>query len=255
MLCGLTETTMAGDVPPVMAAPPALANPALAAKRKFPDDKKKKKDMRGRMASRLIGEDSRDGFVIPDDAKEVDSLEVTGDGLTNIKTPALPGEKPKNPYSGDEPLILPAASLVAPDVTPEALYPLDPSQLPGADAGKAPESAPAAHAATPPPVAGAAPESPLPTGTQTTSAALGVVLGKGPEMAPESLLYRLPGIPAPGQVAAMETTVPTGEATLGKGQPMPEHKASSDITSPTNAMSAFSKFVPRGSMKPNTLQE
>jgi hypothetical protein len=248
MLCGLTETTTAGDVPPVMAAPPGLVNPALAAKRKIPTGTKKK-DMRGRMASRLIGEDSRDGFVIPDDAKEVDSMEVTGDGLTNIKTPTLPGDKPKNPYSGEEPLILPAASLVAPDVTPEALYPLDPSQLPGSDAGKSPESAPTSPSAMPSPIAGASPRFPGMPGAQTTSAALDVVLGKGPGMAPESMLSRLPGIPAPGQVAAMEASVPAGEATLSQGQPMPEHKT----VEPARVMDAFSQFVPRGSMKPRGL--
>lgn len=242
MLCGLTEMTTVGDVAPVECGAPVLANPATAAKRKMPADKKKK-DMRGRMASRLIGEDSRDGFVIPDNAKEVDTLEVNGDGLSTIKTPVIPGEKPKNPYSGDEPLILPAASLVAPDVTPEALYPLDPSQLPGADAGKSPESTPMQPAATPPPSPGAAPLPSSPAG----SPAIDVVLGKttGGEPSLESILARMPGIPSPASVAALESNAPSGEAALAKGAPMPEHKGSAD-----GAWKAFLKLspIPRNSV-------
>lgn len=239
--------TSTGDIAPVEMGAPQLVDPLKMAKRKIPTsstDPKKKKDMRSRMASRLIGEDSRDGFVIPDDAKEVDSLEVTGDGLTDLKTPQLPGEKPKNPYSGEEPLILPAASLVAPDVTPEALYPLDPSQLPGADAGKSPEAAPVAPAAMPPPAMGA-------PAAAAASPALDLVLGKAPQMSTESAMARLPGIPAPGALPALETetAAPVGEAALGQGQPMPEHKHANV----SDVMGAFSKFVPRGSMKP--LQE
>ena len=241
MLCGLTEMTTAGDVPPVMAAPPGLGNPALSAKRKITTDPKKKKDMRSRMAQRLIGEDSRDGYVIPDDAKEVDQLEVTGDGLTTIKTPNLPGEKPKNPYSGEEPLILPAASLVAPDVTPEALYPLDPSQIPGADAGKAPEAAPAAQPMTPPAFGAAPPSQP----SSSSSPAIDVVLGKtaqpGATPAPplESLMSRLPGVPSPATLAASESTPVPGAALAGQGQPMPEHKSTSG-----GAWKAFLKLAP-----------
>ena len=232
---------MAGDVPPVMAGTPAMVNPATAAKRKVPTDPKKRKDMRSRMAQRLIGEDSRDGYVIPDDAKEVDSLEVTGDGLTTVKTPTLPGEKPKNPYSGEEPLILPAASLVAPDVTPEALYPLDASQIPGGDAGKAPSAAPVAQPVTPPAFGAPAPS----TAPAASSPALDVVLGKTaqPGAAPaaplESLMSRLPGVPSPAALAASEGAVPQGEALLGQGQTMPEHKHSAG-----SAWKAFCKLAP-----------
>jgi hypothetical protein len=234
MLCGLSETTMAGDVPPVMTATPAMVNPATAAKRKVPVGTKKK-DMRSRMASRIIGEDSRDDYVIPDNAKEVDTLEVAGDGLTNIKKPELPGEKPKNPYSGEEPLILPAASLVAPDVTPEALYPLDPSQIPGADAGKAPSSAPQPAPMAPAQPFGATAPSP---GTPS-SPALDLVLGKEPQMSTEALMAKLPGIPAPGSVAAMEAETSAGGITLGQGEVMPEHKAN-----PGGAWKAFCKLAP-----------
>ena len=194
------------------------------------------------MASRLIGEDSRDGYVIPDNAKEVDSLEITGDELTNVKKPNLPGEKPKNPYSGDEPLILPAASLVAPDVTPEALYPIDPSQLPGADAGKAPEPATVSPAAMPPPAFGA----PAPASTTQGSPAIDVVLGKGAQMSTESLMAKLPGVPTPAALAAMSANIPSGDATLTQGQPMPEHKVASSAA----VMDAYAQFIPRGSMKP-----
>lgn len=242
MLCGLSETTTVGDVAPVECGAPALVNPMTAAKRKIPADSKKRKDMRSRMAQRLIGEDSRDGYVIPDNAKEVDSLEVTGDGLTTVKAPTLPGEKPKNPYSGEEPLILPAASLVAPDVTPEALYPLDASQIPGADAGKAPQAAPVAQPAMPPSALGA----PAPSTQAAASPALDVVLGKTAQqgatasMPPlESLMSKLPGIPSPAALAAGDGTPVAGEALVGQGQPMPEHKATTG-----GAWKAFCKLRP-----------
>jgi hypothetical protein len=211
-------------------------------RQKTPTDPKKRKNMRSRMAQRLIGEDSRDGYVIPDDAKEVDSLEVTGDGLTTVKTPTLPGEKPKNPYSGEEPLILPAASLVAPDVTPEALYPLDASQIPGGDAGKAPAAAPVAKPVMPPSMGAPAPS---PAAPASSSPALDVVLGKtaqqGSLPAPplESLMASLPGVPSPAALAASETPVPQGEALLAKGQGMPEHKSTSG-----GAWKAFCKIAP-----------
>lgn len=234
MLVG--ETTMAGDIPPVECGAPVLVNPATAAKRKIPPGDKDKK-ARARMASRLIGEDSRDGYVIPDNAKEVTGLEVTGDGLSDLKSPDLPGEKTKNPYSGEEPLLLPVASLVAPDVTPEALYPLDPTQLPGADAGKKPESAPVAPMVAPTAAPIAAPP-------VAASPALNVVLGKGPEMSTESALSKLPGIPTPAAVAAQEAVAaaPAGEAVLERGKDMPEHKQSNAAA----VMNAFARFVPRG---------
>lgn len=238
------EMTTAGSVPPVLAGAPLLSNPqATAAKRRIPlekPDTKKRAKAHNRVVDGMIGhlkEDSRDGFVIPDDAKEVTSLEVTADATPGLglSRPKVPGAKIKNPYSGEEPLILPTASLVAPDVTPEALTLLDPSQLPGADRGSAPGVA-----------------SPV-TSPPASSPVLNTVLGKpptAPALSTESAMSRLPGIPSTDQFTSTENVAETvvagitGEAVLRQGQEMPEHK----VTAPTQVMSAFSRFVPRGAV-------
>ena len=243
MLIG--EMTSTGDVAPVMTGAPVISNPsATGAKRRIPtENPDRQKKLRNRMAAGITGqlkEDSRDGYVIPDDAKEVTKLEVAGDGMTAVKSPEVPGQKIKNPYSGEEPLILPAASLVAPDVTPEAIYPLDPSQIPGGDRGQAPSNAPANR---------------YPMGASRPGAANPVVdlmLGKTPgaatppaqPMSTESALSRLPGIPSPSAVALEETMGmnETLAAAQQPGIPMPEHKDGN----PRALMDAFSRFVPRG---------
>jgi hypothetical protein len=245
------ETTTTGDVAPVMTGAPILSNPAAtASKRRVPTGKPGKQKpsnlkKRSRTAGKLIGEDSRDGYVIPDDAKEIDTMDVSSDGLANVDKPELPGEKIKNPYSGEEPLILPAASLVAPDVTPKAISPLDPSQLPGADRGVPPQ------AAAPAP---AAPATPAATGAE--SPVVDLMLGKSPAqpaapVSAESAMSRLPGVMSPDQYAAAEKIEESGlvgEATLSQGQPMPEHVHPGTAA---NVMNAFSQFIPRGSVKIN----
>lgn len=249
----LGEMTTTGDVAPVMAGAATLSNPlATAARRRIPTvsaDKQKK--LRSRVAAGMIGqlkEDSRDGYVIPDDAKEVTTMDVSSDALPHLKNPEIPVEKIKNPYSGEEPLILPAASLVAPDVTPEAIYPLDPSQIPGGDKGQLPHAglpgsvSPAAHSPAIEVVLGK-------TQPQSQSAAApgGPIATPTPSMSTESALSRLPGIPSPASIAeaAAAAAAPTGADALRQNSPMPEHVASDG----RGVMSAFSRFVPRGTMK------
>ena len=247
----LSEMTTAGDVAPVMTGAPILSNPsATAAQRRIPTEKPdKQRKLRNRVAAGIVGqvkEDSRDGFVIPDDAKEVTKLELAGDGLTAVKTPDVPGQKIKNPYSGEEPLILPAASLVAPDVTPEAIFPLDPSQLPGGDRGQPPAAAPAqtqrpvlpGHSVPPP----------------EPNAVVDLMLGRPntpqqaappmePAMSAESALSRLPGVPSPTAVALEETAGQSSVVLAAEqpGTPMPEHKEGNSRA----IMDAFRRFAPK----------
>jgi hypothetical protein len=241
-LMGETMGTTTGDIAPVMTGASVISNPpATAAKRKIPTMKPDKlKKMRNRVVDGLMGiKEDRDGAVIPNDAKEVQTIEQNDHGL-NLDTPKIPGQKIRNPYSGEEPLILPAASLVAPDVTPKGIFPLDPSQLPGADQGKAPVETPLA----PPGAAGAA------------SPTVDVLLGKTPgpanagiqaqptaaastadRMSTESALSRLPGIPSPSASVA-----PTGTALLNA--PLPDPAAASGSGDIKNIMEAFRLFVP-----------
>lgn len=237
------EMTSTGDVAPVMTGAPLLSNPsATGAKRQIPTVKpEKQRKLRNRVAAGIVGqlkEDSRDGYVIPDDAKEVTQLEVAGDGLPSMQAPKLPGHKLSNPYSGEEPLIFPAASLVAPDVTPEAIYPLDASQLPGADRGR------------------------LPSDTEQKaeqSPVINTLLGKQPQepsaphaepanVAAESVAGKLPGIPSPADFAAGSNDVnvsATSTDLVRAETPMPEHVAGDSH----RIMEAFSRFVPRSNKR------
>lgn len=245
------ESTTTGDIAPVETGAPLLSNPsATGAKRRIPTMKPNdKKKLRNRMVDRLVGiKEDRDGSVIPDDAKEVQTIEKSDHGL-NLDTPEIPGQKIRNPYSGEEPLILPAASLVAPDVTPEGLFPLDPSQLPGADQGKAPQG-PAATAPATPGAAGGDAALKVLLGKPAAPAASGIA-GPTPDLATTSdkmsteSVNLPPGIPSPAQVAAADAPVASGNALLATNQPMPDHEQA-DIK---GVMEAYSRFIPRGSMR------
>lgn len=186
--------------------------------------------------------EDRDGAVIPSDAKEVKSFDMNDSGL-DLKNPEIPGQKIKNPYSGDEPLILPTASLVAPDVTPEAIHPLDPTQVPGADRGSKPTStpapAPAAVHTQSQPGAAASPALDILMGRQTGNHE--PAAATTPPITAESALSHLPGIPTAASVASATAGV-TGDALLSASQPMPEHKANDGGRT---ILEAFSRFVPR----------
>ena len=239
---GMTGTA---DVAPVMTGAAVISNPsATSAKRRIPTMKPEKlRKLRNRVVDGLMGvKEDRDGSVIPSDAQEIQTIEQSSHGL-NIDTPQIPGQKIRNPYSGEEPLILPAASLVAPDVTPEGIFPLDPAQLPGADQGSEPVEAPLGQ-----PSGAASPAVDLLLGkTNNPATAASPARGSGMPMEPttgasmstdrmstESALARLPGIPAP-----TASIVESGDTLLGTGTPMPVHE-SRDIS---GVMDAFRMFV------------
>src|SRR5512137_182879 len=112
----LGEMTNTGDISPVMTGSQVISNPAATgAKRRIPTTTPEKtKKLRNRVVDGIMGrlKEDRDGAVIPSDAEEVKSFDMNDHGL-DLKQPEIPGQKIKNPYSGEEPLILPAASLVA----------------------------------------------------------------------------------------------------------------------------------------------
>jgi hypothetical protein len=232
------EDTTTSDIAPVMVGSPMISNPqATGAKRRIPTSTpEKQKKLRNRVVDGIMGhlKEDRDGAVIPSDAKEVQAFDMNDHGL-NLKEPAIPGQKIKNPYSGEEPLILPTASLVAPDVTPEAIHPLDPTQLPGADRGSKPTAQAAAPAAASP---GGDHQQAQP------SPALDILMGRPAGQEPsapttppmESALSHLPGIPSPAAVAS-----PGGQTLMAANQPMPDHKPGDG----RSVLEAFSKFVPR----------
>lgn len=217
---------MSSDIAPVMTGATVVSNPnATSARRKIPTSVDRSK--RRRPVDDI--KEDRDGHVIPSDAEDLQSFDMQDYGM-ELEKPALPDRKIKNPYSGDEPLIQPSASLVAPDITPEAVQMIDPSQLPGADRGSAPTSG---YSSQP---AGQSPTLDLLTGHQPNQGG-GQMSYREPMMSAESALSRLPGIPAPGADIA-----PTGQPTLNPNQPMPDHVPNDGGKS---ILETFSRFVPR----------
>lgn len=246
-MMGLGETsgvTTAGDIPPVMTG----MSSALVAPRPV-GDKKPKKSVRSKVVSGIIGriKEDEDEGVIPDDAKEVDSL-VTSVSVVATETPNLPDQdKPTTVHKPGEkePLISPAAALVAPDVTPDALKPLDPSQVPGADLGHAPvprqEPPPSVTPTSTPPSSAVNPLEVIlgktaPASTPAAPAS-GPTLQAGGVMPVESVL---PGIVSPAAVAATTAATPINEAALmaSQGAGMPEHQTGNSAA----VMSAFRRF-------------
>jgi len=72
----------------------------------------------------------RDEDIIPDDAEPIDSTEmVVGKPLREPKEVV---QEPSHPAGDKEKFQTPYAALTAPDVTPQATQPIDPSQVPGA---------------------------------------------------------------------------------------------------------------------------
>lgn len=76
---------------------------------------------------RVIGESDS---VIPDNAEEIDDagISVLPKKMRAIKDVV---QEPSHPHTDREKLITPYAALTAPDATPDALTPIDPSKVPG----------------------------------------------------------------------------------------------------------------------------
>jgi hypothetical protein len=164
---GLTED----DVPPVMASRPRTA---ATARREPPEDEEeeelKKKAAKARSSSVVAGilgmSESDEEGIIPPEAKPFDTF--TTQQIPGMKeAPKLEGSTPSEPSvanSHGEQLIPPTAALVAPDVTPNVLALIDPSQVP----------APPAPPVPPAPVERPAP----PTGAVPPQPALDTILGR-----------------------------------------------------------------------------
>ena len=88
----------------------------------------------GDSVRRMVGEADakRDERIIPDDAEDVDTSEMTvGKPLRPVKDVVL---EPSHPSAEKEMYMTPYSALTAPDVTPRSTQPVDPSRVPGAGA-------------------------------------------------------------------------------------------------------------------------
>lgn len=147
----LQEFTGCTSVPAVegVAGAPALITP-LYNNRRFDSDKTRDKrkfkppgivpKMRDNVVSGILGKrkvsesdeyarSADERFVIPDDATPLKTVQT---GMQSKPEPE------SSNTSAREELISPSAALVAPDTTPDALVPLDPSQVPPMKTGAAP---------------------------------------------------------------------------------------------------------------------
>lgn len=201
---------MREDAPPVQTARPKPGS----AFRKEPAQDKEQKKLRDRArqattVAHIIGmaEADEEG-IIPPDAERIDPFANQIPGLK--ETPTLSSSSPAEPtITHGEELIPPTAALVAPDVTPNILEPIDPSQVP----------APPRPQAPPPPTS-------VQPGAPPEAGALDTILGRtqpqpattpAPPVTAESFIASMTA-PEPANVA--ESLVPANEG----GAPMPEHK-------------------------------
>ena len=176
-----------------------------------------------------LGEDEEGESIIPDDAEEIENIAgPSGIRLDNEKTrkdqePDEP-DTPSEIYSDEEDdrLLTPRDALVAPDVTPQALDPIDASEVP-----KAPE-----------PPRFVQPE-------QSKVDPMSILLGRS--SAPQSSGQQMP----PEQVVTAESTQATvnailnpggvsGEALMRPKTPMPDHKPADG----NKIMEAFERYGP-----------
>jgi len=228
-----------GDVPPVLAGKPRRPLPLrIQPPKDKNDDKLRAKARQSSVVASIIGmTESDDESIIPSEAKLVDTT-LGGETIPGVRNDPLPSaEGPAEPQfmanvDGAE-LIQPTAALVAPDVTPNVMKQIDPSQVPAP-----PKSI---ERPTPPPSVAAAQQ----MGHQTMSAgargAMDTILGRQ-NPAPEELETMAESVVAAMNVNPAEITVKVAEA-LTPAQPgtslMPDHKESDGKT----VYSAFRRFM------------
>jgi hypothetical protein len=177
-----------------------------------------------------MSEDEQDGAVIPDDAKEVDSIQLTAVGVTVGDRREEPDQDaPTDPFVQDEEgLIEPAMALVAPDATPHALTFLDPSMVPNA-----PRSARPTRPAPAQPAGGQPPPEP-------STSAMDLLLGRTGKPSPSSIAPQPSGEEVPFEsTPGFAASVLTEEELLAHGREMPEHKQG-DVR---KTMAAFRMFM------------
>ena len=226
---------VAEDVPVPCAALPRTTFRSRLAKLRQRRDETSSDVQKALGESEASGDDSNKAAkksLIPKDAEDLDD---TGDGgskkLNKLKSVVM---EPSDPYGEKEERMTPTAALVAPDATPNAFEPIDPSKVPGAKQGKftlgdlnrgQKQAAPAGS--KPPALAGQT--MPVPR-----------EIDKPERVVTADEAYAMLRVPSPGQQYVQEDMpTPSGDALLKQGQPIPEHKHASIET----VMSAFRRFA------------
>lgn len=197
--------------------------------------RRRKEDVR-----RVVGEaQGPDDGLIPDDAEE---FEGGGQSFERSSKPVKDVVmEPRDPYADKEKLMAPSAALVAPDVTPQATQPLDPSAVPGGGPGERFRTSDAERDAG----TSAAPNQPLPK--RAMDVLLGRPAGPSQEASPDAVVtaesaYRMLGVQSPNEQFQSEdggSAGLTGQAVLKEGQAMPDHRYSDGKT----VLNVFRRFV------------
>jgi hypothetical protein len=231
--------------------------PGLASKE---DEKRRRRTIAGVIGATMEAADEdeyeetteENGGVIPANAEEVKDGRSDPSGL-RLKEPKFKKADPDSPKDDREALMSPKAALVAPDVTPDSMTEIDPSEVPGGEA----ETFKATDAtATPPPQGPVPPDigAPMPAepGQDTFTTAMDTLLGKTRKPATHGSAQATPP-PMPTQeskqpISAEAATamfsapvegVP-GDVLLGQNKPMPEPK----VGDGTRVFESYRRFIP-----------
>ena len=186
-----------------------------------------------------LGESDDDESIIPDDAEPVEGISApSGIKIDQQKVNQdKKAEEPRFPdyagkyfqkelSKGGEELLTPRDALVAPDITPQAFEPIDPSEVP------APKTLHAAPTLRP-----AAPEEP-------SVNPMDVLLGRASSARPRQAIPEEPVVTAEAAQAAVNATLNIGGGgaeVLKQGQAMPDPVPAQ----PSKIMEAFDKYGPK----------
>jgi hypothetical protein len=241
----LRETTTTGDIAPVMTGGGMNGRPKRPGLVKKGDDKARRRAVSGVMS--VIGEaaeedeyeettEQTDG-VIPKNAEELDGGRHDPSGI-NVKTPEFKKRDPDSPKGDAETLMSPKSALVAPDVTPNSMTEIDPSEVPGGDGEtfKAPDVTIEPPSPGPVPADIGAPAPEAGPGQDTFTTAMDTLLGRNRQPAaapaqarpvpPPTMESKAPPISEEAAAAMFAAPVEgvSGDALLRQNQPMPEPK-------------------------------
>jgi len=182
---------------------------------------------RSRAVAGVLGVMEDDTF--PANAQEIENTGGTPRSMARMNPIKEIVAEPTDPYSNGEKVYSPATALVAPDVTPNATKPLDPSRMPGVNFQTF-KGAQAAPPAAPSPVPGAAPN-----GTPQINA-MDILLGRSRGSAATtspSTLERTDDLPVTAEsAAAMMGVSPalfTAAPVMEAGVPQPPPPPRTDI--------------------------
>lgn len=222
----LSEDTTTSDIAPVMVGSQAalFTPPKKAAVKPKPKMRKAyvSKDMAGVLGLKEDEEKPSSGSeesIIPDNAQKLDDA----GNAVEVKDDKTENNVARKPNCGPEELLSPRAALVAPDITPDAMTALDPSDVPGSNY----MSFKASDAQAPTPQA---PSTPAPISSATANTLNLFTQAQTPQRP------RFESKVTPEAAAAMFAS--SGKDLIQEGVPMPDPTPAN----PTALMNAFRMF-------------